>query len=379
MAQAGKKIFRITDAVIAKAMVMVTAGLILASCSTRQDIAFVEQPTVGTHHSVLLATTRERTLEAQSFGHERATQPSFAQFVVSVPPTHETGSVEWPKGEPNPATDFVTVSEQDLQTVEGLTRQLNANLRQFPRGQREAVVFVHGFNVTFSEALYSFTQITHDFNIQGAPVLFSWPSAGRISGYIYDRDSVAIARDKLQVVLEAVVKSDAEGVILVAHSMGGFLAMETMRQMAIEGDRAFRRKLGGVILLSPDIDLEVFKSQVARIGDLPQPFIMFTSDHDRALWASALLAQDGARLGRVENLDELQDMDIIVIDASNFSDGDNNHHMTAVTSPTVIRLLQGISGGAFSILENPVLLSEVLLGAVNAVGSAAEVVLDPVQ
>jgi len=379
MAQTNTKLVHIRGAFIAQTMAVMTAGLILAGCSTREDIAYVAEPTVGTHHSILLATTRAPTPEARSFGHERAAQPGFSQFVVSVPPSHETGSIEWPKGEPDPATDFVTVSEQDLQTIEGLTRQLNANLRQLPRGEREAVIFVHGFNVTFSEALYSFTQITHDFNIEGVPILFSWPSAGRISGYIYDRDSVTIARDKLQMLLDAVVKSDAEGVILVAHSMGGFLAMETMRQMAIEGDRAFRRKLGGVILLSPDIDLEVFKSQVARIGDLPQPFIMFTSDHDRALWASGVLAQDGTRLGRVENLDELQDMDITVIDASNFSDGDRNHHMTAVTSPTVIRLLHGISGGSFAVLENPILLGEFLLGAVNAVGNAAEVVLDPVQ
>ena len=56
-----------------------------------------------------------------------------------------------------------------------VTRRVLAALADTP------VVFVHGFNVNFEDAVYRTAQITYDLQFDGAPFLFSWPTSGNIS------------------------------------------------------------------------------------------------------------------------------------------------------------------------------------------------------
>ena len=60
-----------------------------------------------------------------------------------------------------------------------------------PAGRRNALIFVHGFNNRFDDAVYRFAQVVHDAKAPGIPVLFTWPSRGELSlpAYTYDRES----------------------------------------------------------------------------------------------------------------------------------------------------------------------------------------------
>ena len=80
-------------------------------------------------------------------------------------------------------------------------------------------------------------------------------------------------------------QSGARRIDIVAHSMGTWVTMEALRQLAITGDRDLGGKLGDVVLASPDIDVDVFKSQMRRYGKPNRPFILLLSDDDRALQA----------------------------------------------------------------------------------------------
>ncbi len=58
----------------------------------------------------------------------------------------------------NPATDFVTLKAEPLDRIEATAR-----LRRSTRaGKRHALVFVHGFNNRFEDAVFRFAQIVHD-------------------------------------------------------------------------------------------------------------------------------------------------------------------------------------------------------------------------
>ena len=86
---------------------------------------------------------------------------------------------------------------------------------------------------------------------------------------------------------------------VLAHSMGTWLTMETLRQMAIRDGR-LPAKLHDVVLASPDIDGDVFRKQIARIG-WPRPRIsVFVSRDDRALDVSRLIGGDVDRLGAID-------------------------------------------------------------------------------
>ena len=79
--------------------------------------------------------------------------------------------------------------------------------------------------------------------------------------------------------------------------MGTWLTMETLRGEALAGSPDLHGKLGNVMLAAPDIDLSVFKQQIARLD--PSHFSVYVSKDDRALQVSASIQGD-RRLGSLD-------------------------------------------------------------------------------
>ena len=151
--------------------------------------------------------------------------------------------------------------------------------------------------------------------------------------------------------------------------------MEVLRQMAIAGDRRVTGKLAGVVLFSPDIDVDVFHAQVRAIGNLPQPFIIFTSQRDRALRLSAILTGQRDRLGNIESAQEVADLQVTVLDTTAFNTGSG--HFNAAHSPLLLAML-GRMADTSAVLGkqgNVGLLS----GAVLTVQNATQIVLTPMM
>ena len=73
--------------------------------------------------------------------------------------------------------------------------------------------------------------IAHDTSYPGTPVLFSWASGARTTDYVYDKESASAARDQLEVTLRLLAQSGARRIDIVAHSMGTWVTMETLRQL----------------------------------------------------------------------------------------------------------------------------------------------------
>jgi esterase/lipase superfamily enzyme len=114
--------------------------------------------------------------------------------------------------------------------------------------------------------------------------------------------------------------------------MGNYLAIETLRQMAIR-DHGLPSKIRDVMLASPDIDVDVFRRQIAEIDAGPRTaqFTLFVSRDDRALGLSSFLARDSTRLGAVDPTKEpyrsiLEQADVSVIDLTNFASNDFTNH-----------------------------------------------------
>jgi esterase/lipase superfamily enzyme len=67
-------------------------------------------------------------------------------------------------------------------------------------------------------------------------------------------------------------------------------------------NRGLSPKITDVMLASPDIDVDVFRRQIAEIDAGPRPaqFTLFVSRDDRALSLSSFLARDSTRLGALD-------------------------------------------------------------------------------
>lgn len=178
---------------------------------------------------------------------------------------------------------------------------------------------MHGLNNTLGDSVFRIAQITHDFAIDAAAISFGWLSAASPLGYLYDRSTTLLARDELEGPLTILARQTNADILLVVHSMGTFLTMETLRHLSISGNQAVLNHLSGVILLSADIDIEVFKSQACRIPMLPQPFFIFTSANDRIRRLSALLTGKTDRLGNIANAEPVSEFKVTVVDVAAFS------------------------------------------------------------
>ncbi len=135
-------------------------------------------------------------------------------------------------------------------------------------------------------------------------------------------------------------------------------------------------ELKGVVLLSPDLDVDVFRSQANDIGELPQPFVIFGSSRDRILGLSARLSGADERLGNLEDLSKVADLEVTYYDTAAFNVGDG--HFNAGTSPALLALLSGILGIDLAFRTDARARVGLFQGLVLTVRNATEVVLAPV-
>ena len=317
------------------ALGVLLSAIFLSGCGTRPSSATLE-PVAATVEgskpvSIVVATTRERSeTTPETFTDGRARQVNYEQYGISIPPHHVSGSIEWPSKTPgNPETDFVVTSARPLEGSE-FEQALTASIRA--GGDGNVVVFVHGYNTNYQEAVFRMAQLTAVNDYKAQPVLFAWPSRGELTGYVADRESTTYSRDYLEQTLNRIARiPSVRGIWVVAHSMGNWLAVETIRQAKIRGTSPFLAKLDQVALLSPDVDLDVFRSELDAIGRLRNPIIIALSKDDKALAASQTIAGDVPRVGNVliDNPREqaaIERYNLKVVDLSQLKGGDSLGH-----------------------------------------------------
>ncbi len=347
---------------VRRGLALVGLMLVLAACAQARPetgalIASHDPAPDASLHTIHIATTRAPNAEAGTlFSGERGAQTGFARVAVSVPAAHEPGEIEWPRRPPgDPAKHFVTRDGGVLSGEAEFTAGLKAALAARPTGDRDVLVFVHGYNTLFAEGVYRYVQIVNDSGFAGVPVLFTWASRGRVVDYVYDRDSATAARDALERTLEVAAASGATRVHILAHSMGNWLTVEALRQARIAGNRDFGGRLGEVVLASPDIDVDVFKTQMRRLGRPERPFNVLVSKDDRALQMAGRIGGGKPRVGAYENDAELAALGVNVIDLTRIDSGDKLNHAKFAQAPEIVRLLGGRlrEGDRLAVKERP--------------------------
>ncbi|AGT11689.1 alpha/beta hydrolase [Paracoccus aminophilus] len=274
--------------------ILLIVTLALAGCNSRPGPEVLtpdtSQPPAGARIVRVLAVTT-RAPEAQtpgSYGATRAASPGWLSYEVSVPPGHQPGQIEWPDRSSSAARNFVVRSQTPL-SREGFAKRL----------PREGVgLYIHGFNTRFHEALFRTAQLSVDAHMEEEPILFTWPSAGNAGAYLADRDASDFSRAALADLLRLLTKdrSVSKPVPVLAHSMGARLTMETLVQLRLagRGDVLDRIEL---ILAAPDIDIDLFRAQMASVGKMRHPITVLVASDDPALKISSRLAARRMRLG----------------------------------------------------------------------------------
>jgi esterase/lipase superfamily enzyme len=318
-------------------VVSLISFLLLAACAPRGEIAFGIAPADATQQQIWVAQFRP-TDDPQP-GDRSPPRPDdmqFSRYVISIPPTHQTGQIEWPQGRPNGNVHFLTLSQDALPALRPFA---SAVAKSNKENTKTIVLFVHGYNSTHGEAVYQGAQIAHDFELTSPMVLFSWPSAARTIGYLYDRDSVLIARDPLEKLIVSLASQPGHRLEIVAHSMGSFLVMETLRQIETAGSLHIGARIQSLTLVSPDIDGELFYAQASALSELPRETTILAARQDQALKFSAFLTGRSNRLGSATDRTAVRDLPITVVDTSDLSEGGLSHSIP-FTSARAIDLIK---------------------------------------
>lgn len=365
-------------------------ALALAGCSGRPagnltPVADGADNIPGAHRvEVFVATTRsaDGAPAGELFTGERGAL-GYADIEVSIPPDgeREIGQVQWPDRPPgNPLKHFVTLRADRVAAGES-SRRLSTGLAAH---NGRVLVFVHGFNTRFEEAVYRLAQIAHDSGAPAMPFLFTWPSRGRLLAYGYDRESANYSRDALEQVLrDLAANPGVREIDVLAHSMGNWVTIEALRQMAIR-DRRVAPKISSVILAAPDLDVDVFRGQIVSIGPKRPPFVLFSSRDDQALAVSSRVWGDRPRLGAIDPAaepyrTELASDRIQAIDLTNIKSADALGHGKFAESPEIVRMIGARLAGGQTLTDAREGIGEklgnVVAGAASSVGHAATIAI----
>lgn len=211
---------------------------------------------------------------------------------VTIPKQHEVGQVERPsifrlefREDP---TQHVILQSVTPEPTDAFFTKLRVHVEN--SAQKEAFVFVHGFNVTFEAAAQRTAQMAYDLQFQGAPIFFSWPSQGGLLQYTVDETNVVWTVPHLKEFLRDVARrSGARSVHLIAHSMGNRALTAALQAMTYEAQETLP-KFREVVLTAPDIDAEIFRRDIApAVVRTADRVTLYASSNDEALVLSKQL------------------------------------------------------------------------------------------
>lgn len=252
-------------------------------------------PISGNYQTIRVRFATDRKLipdkSRNLFGSEPGTM-SYGTCYVSIPVNHKIGVLESPtlwKAElkPNPEKHIVLLRTQ-LESSDIFYSTI-ANDIQFTT-DRSALVFVHGYNVTFADAARRTAQMAADLQFQGVSAFFSWPSRAHIPSYTVDERNIEWAEPDIKGFLrDFITKSKAENVYVIAHSMGTRALTRALNSLAVEQPE-INTRIKGIILAAPDIDAEIFKRDIAPKLIAPgRSVTLYASSNDKALKTSKFI------------------------------------------------------------------------------------------
>ena len=270
-----------------------------------------------------------------SYGPDRG---AFAVGVaeVSIPDDHRMGRIE------RPSIWKLEFREDPNKHVMlwGLRPMTADEFRAHAKGalarsaKKEVLLFVHGYNVTFEEAVMRTAQIAYDLHFEGVPFVYSWPSEGSVPRYTVDETNVLWSRPRFAEFLAMLREQlDADTIHIIAHSMGNRLVTETVPTLSTSAQGARIRQ---VVLAAPDVDAATFKDLAAAFRQKAERVTLYASSNDKTMMASKVIhkypraGESGVHLVVMDSIDTV---DATAVDTSLLGHsyyGDNRSVMTDI-------------------------------------------------
>jgi esterase/lipase superfamily enzyme len=227
----------------------------------------------------------------QGFSAERDNRIHYGKCAVSIPESHKIGAAgsSWLKSLLTGPKGRLKLDRQSLKGMQSVDfwADVEQSLAQQEEDERIALVFIHGYNVTFDGAAQCAAQIGADLCIP-LTAFYSWPSQGKLNGYPADEASIQASEPHIvQFLTEFADVANADRIHIIAHSMGNRGLLRSIAKIAdkFQGQIPF----GQIFLAAPDEDPDVFCHLATAYPTIAERTTLYVSKKDKALAASGHL------------------------------------------------------------------------------------------
>jgi esterase/lipase superfamily enzyme len=263
---------------------------------------------------------------------------------VAIPDNHEFGVMEGPRwwqffSSPDPRKHIMVLLSTELPAHVFWDRVKDCVSSS---DDRDILLLVHGYNVSFDNGLRRAAQIVRDLKFRGAPVLYSWPSHASLGSYSADEANVTWTVPRLKGFLRQLLEgAGAARVHVIAHSLGNRAAIDAIRELQREALAPGAADLREFVLAAPDIDADTFRQLATDFARQPMRCTLYANTEDRALAASDWKHGGYARAGGGGD-DLLVLPSVETIDATGHSTDFLSHSYFAGSSPVITDLFHVI-------------------------------------
>ena len=190
--------------------------------------------------------------------------------------------------------------------------------------KKEVLLYVHGFNETFESAAFTAAELCHFLGREQVCAFFTWPASTTgnfLTSYTATTESGDFAVEHLKKTIRMLATTPGvEGMQILAHSRGTAVTLKAVRELGLEAIAAGKEavdlyKIDNLVLLSPDIDIDIAAQQITGFvsdpdlvtvwpeGRLPRVLkgrlTIYASPEDRALLVSRILFRSRTRVGQM--------------------------------------------------------------------------------
>ena len=259
----------------------------------------------------------------------------------------------------------ITVEPEKLHTESSRqvygSRKVFAELKDAMAAGSDTLVFIHGYNVSFGEALETGLRLKDVYGSGARPlnvVVFSWPSDGSMMPLLAYRDDRTDARlsaaafgrglAKLDEMLKGIARGDAcSGRIhLMCHSMGNYVLRNGI-QAVIKALGGLPRMFDEIFLMAADEDHDAFELEhkLQPLPELGRNVHVYFNRGDTALVISDKTKANPTRLGSYGPRSPLTvPGNVELVDCSEVVGGVVEHSYF-LDDPSTVRDVRAVLGG----------------------------------
>ncbi len=263
----------------------------------------------------------------------------FGACKINVPKNHSTGLIQFTKDNRQSSHDFFKILNAKPLTEPAIFDYLK-------KSERYPLVFVHGFNLRYEDAVLRASQIAFDLKYQGPIILFSWP-AGAGDGFLdnqmisrtYDANykNAKSSINAFSAFLNQVRANNLK-INLVVHSMGHQIVLPALKNYSLLNPNS--KIINELILNAPDYDANEFINIADSVKQNSKRITVYCSYNDRAMTVSEIYNKN-PRFGACAFSENIDSINVSLIDAPSLGLGHGYYSSRAILAD-VFQVLLGI-------------------------------------